>query len=80
MKAEKRPVTFASRELPTAIVDRNSLKAGVRLRAPAVITEYSATTVIPPGASFHLDGAANLVIELTRPQKQKGATTAPWKP
>ena len=77
LKAEKRAVIFASRELPTAIVDRSSLKAGVRLRGPAVVTEYSATTVVPPGANFHLDRAANLVIELPRATKQKGAIKAP---
>ena len=65
---------FASREVSTAIVDRNSLKLGVRLRGPAIVTEYSATTVVPPGASFHMDKAANLVIELARVTKQKGAS------
>ncbi len=66
VKVEKRPVIFASREAPTAIVDRNSLKASARLHGPAVVTEYSATTVVPPGASFHLDRSTNLVIELPR--------------
>ena len=74
IKAEKRPVIFASREIPTAIVDRNSLKVGTRQRGPAIITEYSATTVVPPGTSFHLDRAANLVIELPGAAKQKGAS------
>jgi N-methylhydantoinase A len=77
VKAEKRPVIFASREVPTTIVDRNSLKAGARLRGPAIVTEYSATTVVPPGATFHLDRASNLVIELPRATKQKGAGVAP---
>jgi N-methylhydantoinase A len=76
-KTEKRPVIFASREVPTAIVDRSSLKSGVRMRGPAVVTEYSATAVVPPGASFQLDRAANLRIELTRATKQKGASVAP---
>ncbi len=71
VKAEKRPAIFASREMPTSIVDRNSLKAGVRLRGPAVVTEYSATTVVPPGASFHLDRAANLVIDLPRAKNKR---------
>ena len=72
-KTEKRPVIFMSREVPTAIVDRDSLRPGVRLRGPAVVTEYSATTVVPPGAAFHLDRSANLVIELARAPKHKGA-------
>jgi len=66
VKAEKRPVIFASREVPTAIVDRSSLNVGARLRGPAIVTEYSATTVVPPGASYYLDRAANLVIEIQR--------------
>jgi N-methylhydantoinase A/oxoprolinase/acetone carboxylase beta subunit len=37
--------------------------AGKRLRGPAIITEYSATTVVPPGLSFHKDQAGNLLIE-----------------
>ena len=69
VKAEKRGVTFASREVPAAILDRDSLKAGVRLRGPAIVTEYSATTVVPAGASFHLDRAANLIVELGRAAK-----------
>ncbi len=68
-KTEKRHVIFMSREMPTAIIDRNSLKPGVRLRGPAIVTEYSATTVVPPGASFRLDRAANLVIDLHHGKK-----------
>jgi N-methylhydantoinase A/oxoprolinase/acetone carboxylase beta subunit len=63
-KPEKRPVTFASREVPTAIIDRESLKPGVRLRGPAIVTEYSATTVVPAGANFGLDRVGDLIIEL----------------
>jgi N-methylhydantoinase A len=79
VKSEKRPVTFASREVPTAIIDRDSLRAGVRLHGPAIITEYSATTVLPAGATFLLDRAANLVVELSRGAKSKGAREAPSK-
>ena len=68
---------FASREVSTAILDRNSLKAGVRLRGPAIVTEYSATTVVPPGASFHLDRAANLVIEVATRQKKRAPARRP---
>ena len=28
----------------------------------AIITEYSATTVIPPGKKFHVDKANNIVV------------------
>ena len=67
--AERRSVVFSSRALSTAILDRDSLRPQAKLHGPAVITEYSATTVVPPGASFHLDRSANLVIELPRNKK-----------
>ena len=76
-QAEKRPVTFSSREIATTILDRDSLRSGMRLRGPAIVTEYSATTVVPPGASFYLDRAGNLIIELERAPKNKGASAAP---
>ncbi len=76
-KAERRGVTFASREVAAAILDRDSLTAGVRVRGPAVVTEYSATTVVPMAAAFYLDRAANLIIELGRGERSKGAKVAP---
>lgn len=42
-------VWFGGRKLRTAIVRRENLPAGKRLKGPAIITEYSATTVVPPG-------------------------------
>jgi N-methylhydantoinase A/oxoprolinase/acetone carboxylase beta subunit len=35
------------------------------MKGPAVITEYSATTVIPPGKQFWVDDAENLVIQIS---------------
>jgi N-methylhydantoinase A len=49
----------------TGIYDRSSLLVGKKYRGPAVVTEYSATTVVPPAASFVLDRASNLIIEVT---------------
>jgi hypothetical protein len=34
------------------------------MRGPAVITEYSATTVIPAGVRFWVDVAENLIIKI----------------
>jgi hypothetical protein len=39
------------------------LKIGKKYFSPAVVTEYSATTVIPPGKCFWLDKWGNLMIE-----------------
>ena len=38
-----------------------TLKPGKKYSGPAIITEYSATTVIPPRKGFQLDKAANLM-------------------
>ena len=58
------PVLFESKKHPTKIYDRSALIPGQRYPGPAIITEYSATTVIPPRAKFHLDRTANLIISL----------------
>jgi N-methylhydantoinase A len=47
-----------------AIYRREDLRAGSRLRAPCVVTEYSATTLIPQGSSARVDAHSNLVIDV----------------
>jgi N-methylhydantoinase A len=47
-----------------AVYRREDLRAGARLRAPCVVTEYSSTTLVPAGARAALDARGNLVIEL----------------
>ncbi len=58
------PVFFDGKAVTTAIYDRSALASGKTYRGPAVITEYSATTVVPPGMTFEVDKAGNLVIEV----------------
>jgi N-methylhydantoinase A len=62
-KGERQLVLFDGERLPTRIYNREGLAAGKRYSGPAVVTEYSATTVVPPGASFSLDRAGNLLID-----------------
>jgi N-methylhydantoinase A len=57
-------VWFSGKRYKTAILPRESLKQGKAYRGPTVVTEYSATTVIPPGLRFHVDKAGSLVIEI----------------
>jgi len=57
-------VLFDNKKLRTKILSREDLRPGRRYSGPAIITEYSATTVIPPGKRFHIDGAENLVIKV----------------
>lgn len=62
--AERAPVFFNSKAIPTPIYERNDLALGKAMNGPAVITEYSATTVIPPHKKFHVDAAGNLLIQI----------------
>jgi N-methylhydantoinase A len=57
-------VWFSGRQVQTAILPRAALAARKRYRGPAIVTEYSATTVIPPGLSFQADKAGNLLVEV----------------
>ncbi len=56
-------VHFGGRNYKTAVMPRDFLKQGTSYRGPAIITEYSATTVVPPGFAFRKDPHGNLVIE-----------------
>ena len=58
------PVLFENKKRNTKIYSRDDLRPGKQYPGPAIITEYSATTVIPPRAKFHLDRADNLIISL----------------
>jgi len=61
---ERASVFFNDKAVTTPVFERGDLVAGRMMRGPAVITEYSATTVIPPRKKFWVDGAENLVIKL----------------
>jgi N-methylhydantoinase A len=60
---EQSTVVFHGRGIKTTVYERSDL-AGQILKGPAVITEYSATTVIPPGKKFRVDRAGNLLIAI----------------
>ena len=60
-----RQVVFNRHARSTAVYAREQLRPGRKLRGPAVVTEYSATTVIPPGTFFYLDAAKNLIVEIS---------------
>jgi N-methylhydantoinase A len=63
--SERERVFFQGRSVSTPVYERDPLRMGQTLTGPAVITEYSATTVIPPGKKFWKDRAENLVIEVS---------------
>ena len=55
-------VMFDSKKQTTNVCDRPELRRDRTYKGPAVVTEYSATTVIPPTHSFRIDAAGNLII------------------
>jgi N-methylhydantoinase A len=59
---EKLPVWFGLRPRPTSFFDREPLPPGALVAGPAVITEYSSTTVVPPDFVCHVDEFRNLVL------------------
>jgi N-methylhydantoinase A len=61
---ERAAVVFHDGSVMTPVFERADLIPGRMMRGPAVITEYSATTVIPPGKAFSVDAAENLVIKI----------------
>jgi N-methylhydantoinase A len=63
-RIETASVHFHGVKLVTAVHAREELQPGKKYYGPAVIAEYSATTVVPPGLSFSLDKAGSLVIQI----------------
>jgi N-methylhydantoinase A len=61
---EHATVLFHNKSVRTPVFEREDLVRGRRMTGPAVITEYSATTVITPDKTFWIDGAENLVISI----------------
>jgi N-methylhydantoinase A len=55
-------VLFDGRRVKTKIYAREELSARKTFQGPAIVTEYSATTVVPPGKKFRIDDASNLII------------------
>ena len=65
-KTSKRVTAYMDgKKLSVAVYQRDELAAGARLRAPCIVTEYSSTTLIPPGATGEVDGHGNLIIHVT---------------
>ena len=62
--SERSPVLFDNRKITTGIYHRDSLRHGKKYSGPAVVTEYSATTVVPPRNQFWVDRSGNLIIEI----------------
>jgi N-methylhydantoinase A len=57
-------VHFDTGAREVGVYRREELPAGARLAGPAVVTEYSSTTLVTPGTSARVDESLNLIIEL----------------
>jgi N-methylhydantoinase A len=68
---EQRRVIFDGKRISTRIYDREALPLGKKYSGPAIVTEYSATTAVPPGMSFRLDRASNLLIDIAPPVRKR---------
>jgi N-methylhydantoinase A len=62
----EREVFFSGRGTMACVYDRSQLRAGNRFRGPAIVTEYSATTVVLPGCAVRVDPYGNLLMERAR--------------
>jgi N-methylhydantoinase A len=60
----KRPVYFDDSFHETRIYDRDLLRPGDTFAGPAIVSEYSSATILPPGDILRVDGLSNLVIEV----------------
>ncbi|HZU22279.1 MAG TPA: hydantoinase/oxoprolinase family protein [Terriglobales bacterium] len=59
-------VHFEGRPVAAPLYAREQLRPGDDFAGPAIVAEYSATTVIPPGCKARVDAGNNLVIEVHR--------------
>jgi N-methylhydantoinase A len=61
---ERRSVVFDRTKHDAAAIHRDELGRGAVVDGPAVISEQTATTVVPPGARLTVDAIGTLVVEV----------------
>jgi N-methylhydantoinase A len=59
-----RNVYFDGKPHSTRLYERDALHAGDTFAGPAIISEYSSATILPPGDVLRVDAFKNLVIEV----------------
>ncbi len=60
---QEKAVFIDGRRLPTSFYLRNRLRPGNQISGPAILLEYSATTLVPPGFQARVDEWLNLILE-----------------
>jgi N-methylhydantoinase A len=63
---------FERKKMRGAVYRREEIAAGSRLRLPCIVTEYSATTLIPEGCQAQVDSWGNMIIDVAQ-----GSVTRP---
>jgi N-methylhydantoinase A len=61
---KQKRVVFEGRTSKAPVYDRASLRPGDTFAGPAIVAEYSATTVLPPRCRARVDERENIVIEV----------------
>jgi N-methylhydantoinase A len=61
---KRRTVYFNGKPVTAHVYDRALLHHGHKFTGPAIVVEYSATSVIPPGCRVHVDPWQNLIVEV----------------
>ncbi len=59
---ETRRALFGGRAYQTRVYDRAQLAPGQKFKGPAIVSEYSATTIVPPGWRGVVDSWGNLIL------------------
>jgi N-methylhydantoinase A len=73
---KRKAVWFEGRLRTTPLYRRDRLASGVRFRGPAVVVEYSSTTVVPPDYEGAVDEYLNLVLTRREPSAVRGRSSA----
>jgi N-methylhydantoinase A len=60
----ERAIFFDGKFLATRLYRRHLLVPGDIIPGPAMITEYTSATVVPPGCIVHVDDFANLIVSM----------------
>ena len=48
---------------PALVYERDGLAVGATIEGPAIIEQFDATTIVPPGWSGRVDERRNLILE-----------------
>lgn len=67
----KTKMVFDGKQRTAALIDRSKLRAGNVLDGPALVVEYSTTTVVPPDYRCRMDRWRNLILEPRRAGRAK---------